>query len=47
MCERVHVKIIGRTAILRSESGFKAIVGSDILCALAKRLNLCIENYKC
>ncbi|MCS7112133.1 MAG: hypothetical protein N3D82_04120 [Ignisphaera sp.] len=47
MCEKTSVKIVGRTAILKSERGFKAIVGADTLCILAKRLNLCLENYKC
>jgi hypothetical protein len=47
MCEKTTIKIVGKTAILKSEKGFKAIVGVDNLCSLAKRLNLCLENYKC
>lgn len=47
MCEKISVKIIGKTAILKNEKGFKAIVGVDTLCTLAKRLNLCLDNYKC
>ncbi|MEM0228417.1 MAG: hypothetical protein QXJ56_03090 [Ignisphaera sp.] len=47
MCEKTSVKIIGRTAILKGEKGSKAIVGVDTLCSLAKRLNLCLDNYKC
>lgn len=47
MCERTTVKIVGKTAILKGEKGSKAIVGVDSLCLLAKRLNLCLENYKC
>ena len=46
-CEKATVKIIGKAAIIRTERGSKALVGLDMLCTIAKKLNLCIENYKC
>jgi hypothetical protein len=46
-CEKVNVKVIGRVAILRSERGSKALVGIENLCTLAKKLNICLENYDC
>jgi hypothetical protein len=46
-CEKAFVKIIGRVAILRSERGSKALIGVENLCSLAKKLNICLENYSC
>jgi len=46
-CEKASIKIIGRVAILRSEKGSKALVGIENLCNLAKKLNICLENYNC
>jgi len=46
-CERARVKIIGKSAVIVTERGSKALVGLHILCNIAKRLNLCLENYEC
>ncbi|MCI4438159.1 MAG: hypothetical protein JHC33_15235 [Ignisphaera sp.] len=46
-CEKATVKIVGKIAILRTERGSKALVSVEALCNLAKKLNLCIENYNC
>jgi len=46
-CEKAVVKTIGKVAIIRTERGSKALVGIETLCNLAKKLNLCLENYNC
>ncbi len=46
-CERARVKIIGKTAIIITERGARAMMGLHLLCKLAKRLKLCLENYEC
>ena len=46
-CERARVKIIGRVAIIETERGSRAMIGVHLLCDLAKRLKLCLENYEC
>ena len=46
-CEKASVNIIGKIAVIRSERGGKAIVGVHNLCSVAKKLGLCIENYRC
>jgi len=46
-CLKARVKLIGRTAIITTENGAKAMMGIHVLCQIAKRLNLCLENYEC
>ncbi len=46
-CERAKVKIVGKVAIIETERGARAMVGLHLLCSLAKRLKLCLENYEC
>jgi len=46
-CERAWVKIKGAVAIIRTENNAYALVPIDELCKLAKRFNLCYENYEC
>lgn len=46
-CEKATVNILGKMAILRTERGGKAIVGIRNLCSIAKRLGICLEDYRC
>ncbi len=46
-CEKAYIKVIGRSAVIRTERGSKALVSLENLCRYAQRLGLCIENYKC
>lgn len=47
MCEKAEVVILGKIAVVRTKNGGKALIGVHNLCSIAKRLNLCFENYKC
>lgn len=46
-CEKAEVILLGKIAIIRAKGGGKALVGLHNICALAKRLGLCFENYDC
>jgi len=46
-CEKAWVKILGKSAVIATERGAKAVVPLAKLCEYAKRLDLCIENYDC
>jgi len=47
MCERAKVIVKGRSAYVTTESGSSAFIPVDKLCDVAKRFNLCYENYRC
>lgn len=47
MCEKSKVVIKGRLAYIVGESGATAFIPVDKLCEVARRFNLCIENFKC
>ena len=46
-CEKAWVEIKGSVAIIRTEDNAYALVPIDEVCKLAKRFNLCYENYEC
>ncbi|MCC6022831.1 MAG: hypothetical protein QXF42_04600 [Sulfolobales archaeon] len=47
MCEKFKVVIKGRLAYIISESGTSAFIPVDKLCEVAKRFNICYENFRC
>lgn len=46
-CEKATVTNLGKMIIIRTEKGGKAIVGVHNLCSIAKRLGICLEDYRC
>lgn len=56
-CEKAKVKLLGvdsakqgkapKLFVIETERGSKAVVGASKLCEIAKRLNLCLENFDC
>ncbi len=47
MCEKSKVVIKDRIAYLVTERGSTAFIPIEKLCEVARRFNLCIENFKC
>ena len=46
-CEKAWVEVKGSVAFIRTEDNAYALVPIDVVCKLAKRFNLCYENYEC
>ncbi len=46
-CIKARITLRDKIAIVETEDGKKALVPLRALCSLAKRFNLCYENYRC